>query len=87
MSPASASNVTYYVATADGTATAAGNDYVARAATGQTMLAGATSKTFGVTIKGDTTVEASEAFTAVLSGAKGATIYDASGTATITNDD
>ncbi len=81
-----AANVTFDVATTDGTATA-GSDY-GTAAGNLTILAGNLSKTFTVTINGDTTVEADETFTATLSNASAnASIAKAAATGTITNDD
>jgi hypothetical protein len=74
------------VATANGTATA-GSDYVAKTTTGLRIPIGATSKTFMVTINGDTTAEPDETFTVNLSNASGATIADGSGLGTISNDD
>ncbi len=56
------SAVTYTIATADGTATA-GSDYVASSLSNETIAAGATSKTFAVTLNGDTTTEPDETFT------------------------
>ncbi len=85
LSAPSGSNVTYNVATADGTAIT--NDYVPVASTPQTIPAGAISKTFSVTVNGDTTVEPDETFTLNLSNAAGATIATAHGIATIQNDD
>jgi subtilisin family serine protease len=86
LSPAASKPVTYYVNTLDGTA-GAGSDYVARAPTFQNLPAGVTSKVFGVSVKGDTYIEPAETFNAILTNATGATIFDATGTATITNDD
>ena len=78
-------NVNY--ATADGSATTADGDYVANSSTLQ-FAANETSKTFSVVINGDTKVEANETFNVNLSGAtNGATISDAQGVGTITNDD
>ena len=77
--------MTVAYATANGTATA-GSDYVAASGT-LTFLAGQTSKTVAVTVNGDAAVEADETFTVNLSGAAGATIADAQGGGTITNDD
>ena len=85
LSAASASSVTVSYATANGTATA-GSDYVAASGT-LTFAAGETSKPIPVTVNGDTTVESNETFTVNLSGATGATIADAQGVGTITNDD
>ena len=72
-------------ATADGTATA-GSDYVAQTGT-LSFTAGQTSKTISVTVNGDTTVESDETFLVNLSSPSGATLADAQGQGTITNDD
>jgi hypothetical protein len=74
------------VATANGTATA-GSDYVAKSTVGLRVPAGSTSKTFTVTIAGDTVPETDETFTVNLSNASGAAIADAQGVGTISNDD
>ena len=72
-------------ATVDGTATA-GSDYVATS--GDLVIpAGDTTGTVAVTVTGDTEVEPDETFDLVLSSPINATISDATGTATITNDD
>jgi hypothetical protein len=60
---------------------------VAKTTTGLRIPAGSTSKTFLVTINGDTSSEPDETFTVNLSNASGATIADGSGLGTITNDD
>ncbi len=74
-------------ATADGTATAADGDY-AKAAGTLHFAAGVNTQTVSVAINGDTRVEGNESLNVLLSGAtNGATISDASGTATIVNDD
>jgi hypothetical protein len=86
LSQVSASPVTYTIATANGTATA-GSDYVASTLTGQSIAAGLTSKTFTVTINGDTAVEGNETFAVNLSAAVGATIADSQAIGTISNDD
>ena len=72
--------------TVNGTAVAPG-DFTAIPATPLTF--GPTDTTMQVTVlvNGDTTFEANEAFTVHLSNASGATISDADGTGTITNDD
>jgi hypothetical protein len=85
LSAASAQAVTVVYATANGTATAPA-DFTATAGT-LTFTAGATSLTLAVPIVADTTVEPAETFTLTLSGPTNATLADASGTATITNDD
>jgi Ca2+-binding RTX toxin-like protein len=73
-------------ATSDGTATG-GADYVANSGT-LSFGSGVNSHTVSVVINGDTTIEASETFNVNLSGATdGATLSDALGIGTITNDD
>ncbi|HBL61393.1 MAG TPA: calcium-binding protein, partial [Cyanobacteria bacterium UBA8803] len=72
-------------ATANGTATA-GSDYTAVSGT-LTFAAGETSKTITVPIVGDTTNESNETFTLNLTNPTNATIADAQGGGTITNDD
>ena len=68
-------------------ATVAGGDYVAKQGT-LTFAPGQTTKTFTVTIKGDTKREADESFYVLLSGASSnALIPDAYGWGTIVNDD
>ena len=74
-------------ATANGTATLADGDYLASSGIVR-FAAGETKKTVSVTINGDTRFEANETFKVNLSGAtNGATIADATGIGTITNDD
>jgi len=86
LSAASASTVTVKFATANGTATVAGNDY--NSATGTlTFTPGQTSKLVTVTVKGDTAVEGNETFFVNLSAPTNATIADNQGLGTITNDD
>jgi hypothetical protein len=74
-------------ATADGTATVAGNDY--RAASGTlTFAPGETSKTVNVTVVGDFRREANETFQVrLLTATGGAVIGDNTGVVTLTNDD
>ena len=72
-------------ATSNGTATS-GSDYTATSGT-VTFTAGETSKTFTVTIAGDTAVESNETFTVTLSGPANATLGTSTATGTITNDD
>ena len=72
-------------ATADATATA-GSDYAA--ASGSLSFApGVTSRTIGITVSGDTTVETDETLLVNLSSPVSTTIADAQGVATIRNDD
>ena len=73
-------------ATVDGTALAP-NDYTAIPTTTLTFLPGDTTKQFTVLVNGDTLHEANETFTVHLSNASAATIGDADGTGTLTNDD
>ena len=73
-------------ATVNGTATAP-SDFTAIPATTLTFLPADTTKQFTVLVNGDTAFEANEAFTVHLSNPVNATISDADGTGTITNDD
>jgi len=86
LSQPASQNVTFNVATANGTATAP-SDYVAKSVTGKTIVAGATTATTSITINGDTTIEPNETFTVTLSNIVGAVATKATGTGTITNDD
>ncbi len=60
--PAGAGGVTFDFATADGTATVAGNDYLSNTGNNLAIAAGMSSATFTVTVNGDTTVEPNETF-------------------------
>jgi Ca2+-binding RTX toxin-like protein len=74
-------------ATADGTATTADGDYLAKSGTVH-FNAGDVSETLTVTVNGDTRVEPNETYDVNLSGAtNGATISHAQGVGTIVNDD
>jgi hypothetical protein len=86
LSQAAETAVTYNLATSNVTATA-GSDYVAVASTPQSIPAGTLSKTFNVTINGDTAVEPNETFYLTLTNPYGATKFDGTGIGTITNDD
>jgi hypothetical protein len=85
LSAASARPVTGNYATAGETATA-GRDFDAVART-LTFAPGDTSKTVRVAVRGDTTDEFDETFALNLSGATGATLADARGVGTITDND
>jgi hypothetical protein len=85
--PAQGADVTFDIATADGTATTANSDYVAKSLTNQIIPAGQTTYTFTVTVNGDTTVEPDESFTVNVSNVVGANVTDGTGTGTISNDD
>ncbi len=87
LSAAGTGDVTFDIATADGTATVANNDYVARSLPGQTITAGNTTYTFAVTINGDTTVEPNETFFVNVTNVMGVTPTSVQGTGTIVNDE
>ena len=86
LSQASGQVVTVAIATANGTATTADNDYTQKSAT-ITFAPGETDKTFVVQVKGDTKLEGNETFTVNLTTPVNATIASAQRTGTITNDD
>ncbi|MDB4858081.1 S8 family serine peptidase [Alphaproteobacteria bacterium] len=81
----SASNMTVNWATSNGTATA-GSDYTAASGTA-TITAGQTTTTINVGVLADTTDEPNETVTITLSNPTLASISDATGTLTITDDD
>ncbi len=85
--PAPVGGVTFDIATADGTATTADNDFVAQNLAGQTSAAGNNSYNFTVTVNGDTTVEPNETFFVNVTNVTGAIVVDGQGQGTITNDD
>ena len=85
LSGASALPVTVDFATADGTETQPG-DYSPQTGT-LTFAPGETTKTITVAVAGDPIFEGDEAFFVDLSNAVGATLGDAQGEGTITNDD
>src|SRR5262245_30611337 len=83
---ASALAVTVHFATADGTATAANNDY--QATSGDlTFNPGDTSKTITVAVSGDTTPEPDETLVVNLSNPINARFTDSQGAGIIRNDD
>ena len=65
---------------ADGTATTADNDYVAKSLNSQTIAAGQQTYHFLVTVNGDTTVEANETMFVNLTNVTGATVTKRSAT-------
>jgi predicted extracellular nuclease len=85
--PAGPGGVTFDIATADGTATTANNDYVAQSLTGQTIPAGSSTYAFNVTVNGDATAEPTETFFVNVTSVTGATVLDGQGQGTIQNDD
>ena len=86
-SPALAGGVTFDIATANGTATVANNDYVAQSLTAQTIPEDALLYTFDVTINGDTSTEPNETVLVNVTNVTDATVADGQGSGTITNDD
>jgi uncharacterized repeat protein (TIGR01451 family) len=85
--PAPAGGVTFDIATADGTATAASGDYVAKSLTGQTIPAGSSTYTFDVLVNGDTTIEPNETFFVNVTNITAAIAGDTQGQGTIVDDD
>jgi uncharacterized protein len=80
-------DVTFDVASQDGSATVAGNDYMALDRAGQVIPAGEQSASFDVTVNGDAVMEPSETFFLNVTNVVGATVVDAQGQGTIVNDD
>ncbi|MBI4238130.1 MAG: FG-GAP repeat protein [Deltaproteobacteria bacterium] len=85
LSAVSGQAATVDYATSNGTATG-GTDYTIVSGS-LSFAAGETTKTFNVPILGDTLDEVDETYTATLSNAANATIADATGAGTITDDD
>ena len=86
LSSATTQTVTVDYASADNTATTANSDYASVSGT-LTFAAGETAKTITVNANGDTDVESDETFSVVLTSPVNATLADATGVGTITNDD
>jgi uncharacterized repeat protein (TIGR01451 family) len=84
--PAKTGGVTFDIATQNDTA-AAGSDYVAKSQTSQNIPEGSQIYTFDVTVNGDTVFEPNESFFVNVTKVSGATVGDAQGVGTITNDD
>jgi hypothetical protein len=90
-SPAPA-NVTFDIATADGTAqdgipSGEDNDYLASSLTSRTIPAGSQDYTFDVTVNVDTNIEPNETFFVNLTNVSGAAVTKGQGVGTIQNDD
>ncbi|HEV8188856.1 MAG TPA: Calx-beta domain-containing protein, partial [Pyrinomonadaceae bacterium] len=85
--PPQGSDVTFDIATANGSATTANNDYVAKSLLAQVIPAGQTTYTFTVTVSSDVIVEPDETFLVNVTNVSGATTSDAQGQGTIQNDD
>ncbi len=83
----SQSNITVDYSTQDNSALTSNGDYVALNSGTLSFESGETSKTISVTIYGDREVEGDEALLLNLSNAINASILDAQGVGTITNDD
>lgn len=84
--PALPAGVSFDIATADGTATAPG-DYLGNSVIGQTIAEGGLTSTFDVTVNGDTSLEATETFFVNITNLFGASVGDAQGLGSITNDE
>ncbi len=85
--PVPAGGVSFDIATADGTATVANNDYIAKSLTAQTIAAGSQTYAFTVAVNGDAVVEANEVFFVNVTNVTGATVSDGQAVGTIRNDD
>jgi uncharacterized repeat protein (TIGR01451 family) len=91
--PAPSTDITFDIATADGTAqdnnpgASEDNDYVARTLTNQTIPAGQQIHSFSVSVNGDAVVEPSETFLINVSNVSGAMVTDGQAVGTIQNDD
>lgn len=85
--PAGPGGVTFDIATADGTATTANNDYVATSLAAQTISAGNSNRTFNVTVNGDTLYEDNQTFFVNVANVLNATVTDGQGEGNIINDD
>jgi len=79
-------NVTFDIATADGTATAP-SDYTARSLTGQVIPVGSSTYSFTVMVNGDSTFEPDETFFVNVTNVTGTVVTKGQGTGTIQNDD
>src|SRR5262249_16241250 len=86
LSAASTQPVSVHYATADGSATAADNDYQSQRGT-LTFAPGETSKTVTVLVNGDRRAESNEAFFVNLAGPTNAVIADGQGVGTIQDDE
>ena len=87
--PAKPGGVSFAVNTADGTTNPAlaGSDYTAIINVSGSIAQGNPSTTVSVTVNGDTVFEPNETFLVNLTNVNGATVTDAQGLGTITNDD
>src|SRR5207248_2592264 len=81
------STVIFDIATADGAATIADNDYVAKSLTAQTIATGQQTYHFDVLVNSDTKIEPDETFFVNVANVSGATVSKSQGIGTIKNDD
>lgn len=86
LSAPAAGVVGFSLATANSNAVS-GTDYLGLQLVGQTIPAGTTTKSFSVSVKGDTAIEPDESFFVDVIGVSGAAVGDARGVGTIINDD
>jgi hypothetical protein len=87
LSRTSGQAVSFDIATTGAGTATAGVDYVPRALAGHAIPAGQLSRTFAVTLNGDTTPEANETFVVALTNPVNGRIADGSALGTIVNDD
>ncbi|MDX6611817.1 MAG: hypothetical protein QOD75_1003, partial [Blastocatellia bacterium] len=87
LAPEQAAGVTFDVDTVDDTATTADNDYIGFHATGLTIPAGSSSRSFTVQVNGDTTLEPNQTFFVNISNVVGAAVIDGQAVGTILNDE
>ena len=85
--PAPLGGTAFDIATADGTATTADNDYVGQSLTAVLIPAGQSSTTFTVQVNGDAAFEPNETFFVNVTNIVNAVAGDAQGLGTIVNDD
>jgi len=85
--PAPVGGVSYNIATQDDSATLADNDYQQLNLVGESIPETSQSKTYNVTVNGDTNFESNESFFVNVTSVVGATVVDGQGLGTITNDD
>lgn len=85
--PAPIGGVTFDIATADDSATAASGDYSPSTLVARTIAAGASQFIFDVDVLGDSAVEPNETFFVTVTNVAGATVADGQAIGTILNDD
>jgi uncharacterized protein len=85
-SPAPAGGVNFDITSVNGTATDP-SDFTAKTLTSQLIAEGSSTYTFEILVNGDTDLESTESFDVTISNVINATIVDATGVGTITNDD